>query len=100
MMAGPNGKAVDFIEDGKDGKGLTALHCAALGGRVETVLWLLERGADATRRDASGRTALHMMAGNTDAEGATGERFLPAITALLDKGADVEARDSSQVGWR
>ena len=39
----------------------TALHCAALHGRVDCVEWLLERGVDGKLRDSHGRTALEAL---------------------------------------
>ncbi len=53
-----------IIEGGGDvnwqmeGSGLTPLMAASSGGYVEVVKFLLNKGADANRKDASGRTAL------------------------------------------
>src|SRR4051794_12100420 len=41
-----------------EGSGLSPLMAASSGGHVEVVKFLLNTGADANRKDASGRTAL------------------------------------------
>jgi len=40
----------------------TPLHCAARGGAVRTVEWLLQNGADPSASGANGETALHVAA--------------------------------------
>lgn len=46
----------------RDGKGRTALHCAACRGHAEALAFLLARGADGDAEDAEGRTPLHVAA--------------------------------------
>ena len=43
-------------------KGLTALCSAALDGRLETVRYLLDNGADPNKKDELGEVALHCAA--------------------------------------
>ena len=52
--------------DLQDFDGLTALHHAVLGGSFECIQLMLKYGADATIRDANGRTPLDL-ACETDA---------------------------------
>jgi ankyrin repeat protein len=62
--------------------GTTALHWAARADRLDTVLLLLESGADARAADRYGVTPLYLAAENGS----------PAvIAALLDAGAEVDA---------
>jgi uncharacterized protein len=51
------GKVMAYVS-GKDQEGRTALFAAAEGGRDRVVKHLLERGADPSVRDATGKTAL------------------------------------------
>ena len=46
----------------RDSEGQTALNQATLGGQVETVAFLLEKGAQVNVRDDKGNTALHTAA--------------------------------------
>lgn len=48
--------------DAQDSDGLTPLHYACIGGRLEAVSYLLRGGADASIRSPSGQTALHFCA--------------------------------------
>ena len=60
-------------------------------GHAETALYLLERGADVTAADRLGRTALH----------AAVETNRPRLAAaLIDAGADVDARFTNPVAAR
>ena len=61
-----------------------ALSCAALGGNVEGVRLLLDKGADIEARDGSGATALMNAASANEVE---------TVRLLLERGAD---RNSSQ----
>jgi ankyrin repeat protein len=63
--------------------GVTALMCAAFGGDLESVRFLLERGADARARTETGLTNLiwAALSGNAD-----------IVELLLDQGADPNAR--------
>jgi hypothetical protein len=77
-----------------DGRGQTALHCAAARGHHElstpaaaaaaVVELLLQRGARVDARDRDGAVPLH---------GAARRGFLKAMRLLLDHGAEVNARD-------
>eukprot|EP00731_Ephydatia_muelleri_P014725 Em0008g445a len=66
----------------KDGQ--TALHISSKNGHTDTMVALLERGADIYARDKDGQTALHISSknGHTD-----------TVVALLERGADINARD-------
>ncbi len=68
--------------DAKAPNGMTALHVAAVLGREEFVIWLLERGADVADPAQNGITPLHRAAlgGHLD-----------TMRLLLDAGADVDA---------
>ena len=75
----------------RDKKGWTALHIAAFGGTSDNIAALLEAGSDVNARTtAKGFTPLHIAAG-------FGTRYPEMITALLNAGANVEARDKN--GW-
>jgi ankyrin repeat protein len=69
-----------------DSRGQTPLHCAAAGGCALTMELLLDRGAEAARRDERGRTALHT---------ACAHGHQPCLALLLDLGGDalIDARD-------
>ncbi|GAQ90528.1 hypothetical protein KFL_006520040 [Klebsormidium nitens] len=70
--------------NGKDDKGLTALHRAAMAGRSAVCNVLLGRGADVNAKDGEGKTALFRAAmGGKSA----------ACNVLLGRGADVNATD-------
>ena len=103
--------------------GLTPLAAAALGGRLENVIWLVEHGARVDQVAAQGATPLHYAVSQGDARvvkcllqhGANSNRCMddyPGLTplclagkmglqevveALLDAGADIdrESRDGS-----
>jgi len=70
-----------------DSRGCAAIHHAALGTSAETILLLLERGADIHARTASRATALHLAAFNGRV----------AICKLLVlHGSDVNAKDADE----
>ncbi|KAI9777667.1 MAG: hypothetical protein M1816_004610 [Peltula sp. TS41687] len=99
--------------DGDEGQ--TALHIASANGHLEMVRWLLAHGADVSiyDRDPFGSAAaLHFAACGAHVEvirafldagaeqrergplgGAVEDRHIQAIMLLLDRGADVLARD-------
>jgi ankyrin repeat protein len=63
--------------------GVTALMCAAFGGDLEAVRFLLEHGAEVRARTAAGLTPLLEAALSGNAE---------IVQVLLDQGADANAR--------
>jgi ankyrin repeat protein/catechol 2,3-dioxygenase-like lactoylglutathione lyase family enzyme len=76
-------------------RGGTALHGAAMHGRVHVVRLLLEHGADPNARDTEDNaSALH---------GAAGHGHLETARALLDAGADVhgagDVHEGGVIGW-
>jgi N-acyl-D-amino-acid deacylase len=82
-----------LLEHGADAKattnaGLTALHRAAYQADPETIRLLLEAGAPVNVADDRGFTPL-MMAVNSRT------RNLQVVQMLLDRGADVRAKDAS-----
>lgn len=89
------GYGADLIAAGADlditcPNGETALMHAAAQGHAEFVRCLIAAGADVTRRDAEGRTALHWALGN---EVKLGRECVEAARALLEAGAPVDALD-------
>lgn len=68
----------------KDGRGFGAIHWAARGGHVETILALIEGGADASLRD-------HGPNGWTPLMHAVHKKQGAAVRTLLDAGADPDA---------
>jgi ankyrin repeat protein len=83
-----------------DANGITPLVMALANNHPEAALLLVERGADVRATDWYGRTALWaaVEARNMDVDNATFVNsvdrapFMPVIRALLEKGADVNAR--------
>lgn len=75
-----------------DGRGETALHSAAYSGRSRVARLLLDHGARADVRGKDGRTALHMASSSDNPEDRLG-----TFAALLDGGADPNARDADGV---
>eukprot|EP00731_Ephydatia_muelleri_P014730 Em0008g450a len=67
--------------------GQTALHISSENGYTDTMVALLERGADIDARDKDGLAALHSTSenGHTD-----------TVVALLERGAYIEARDEDR----
>jgi uncharacterized protein len=83
-----------------DPNGLTPLLMAITNGQLPVAQWLLEHGADPKSTDWYGRTPLwaavemrnlDLRSGATD-NGVDREAALRLIAALIDKGADVNAR--------
>lgn len=70
----------DFL----DRYGYTPLHLAAQSGHVNVVRALLRHGSSVEASDGDGYTALHDAAGVDDGR--------DAIRALLEAGADIEAK--------
>lgn len=80
-------------------RGQTALMRAANRSNVETVRALLDRDADPNRTSEYGWTALHWAA---VASAGSEDDALPVVRALLDKGAELDARSASSnysTGW-
>jgi len=50
--------------DAADTKGFPALRCAAYGGRIDTMRFLLEHGADVNTSNTKGRQAISYAASN------------------------------------
>lgn len=71
----------------------TALHWAAYNGRVEVVSLLLENGADATMRDANGKTALSL-SGMSWSKDRSLQRE-PMIIALIEHDSATAAEDTN-----
>jgi ankyrin repeat protein len=69
-------------------RNVTGLHVAASFGLENIITMLLEKGADATAQDRSGRTALHWAAGS-------GHEAV--VRLLLEKEADAAAQNNN--GW-
>ncbi|MFO1315099.1 MAG: ankyrin repeat domain-containing protein [Burkholderiales bacterium] len=74
--------------DVRDDAGATALMRAAHGGDLALVRLLLAAGANVNAVAAGGWTALHKAVHNADED----RGFPDVVQALLDAGADVEAR--------
>jgi ankyrin repeat protein len=72
--------------DMRNTKKLTALHCAALGGRIECARLLLEAGADVNARNERKKTPVLMAAAAGDVR---------VVRQLAAHGADLAAFDSS-----
>jgi ankyrin repeat protein len=75
------GAAVD--EPAANAMKVTPLHSAVASGQLEIARWLLERGADANRRQQGGFTPLHAAAQNGD---------VALAQLLLVHGADPDLR--------
>jgi ankyrin repeat protein len=90
---GKIGTVRDAIESGSDvnatdpEKSLTALHMAAYNGHSEIVKLLIDHGATIDCRDNEGKTPL--IHACTDA-------FPETVEILLDAGADVNAKESTE----
>ena len=90
----------------KDKDGVTALMIAGMRANTETVQALLDAGADVNAKANNGATALMMAgtpAGSPRLLGWRSERFqsgednTETVQALLDAGADVNAKDQDGV---
>ena len=62
--------------------GSRLLHWASMGGHVDLIRGLIDRGAEVSAKDSDGRDALMW---------ASLEGHIPAATLLLDRGADMNA---------
>ncbi|XP_063164320.1 ankyrin repeat domain-containing protein 54 isoform X1 [Candoia aspera] len=78
---------------GKEIHALKRLREAANSNNLETVLQLLEDGADPCAADDKGRTALHFASCNGNDRIAACTNHVPVITMLLRGGARVDALD-------
>ena len=72
------------LVEARDGDGDTPLHYAALGGNVELINYLIDKGAKIELPNAEHKTALHFAAVNDRKE---------AVSALLKRGAALETKD-------
>lgn len=73
----------------KDEEGLTALHYATMvADNADTILALIENGADLETRSDSGITPFHLVVGNAGTD---------LIMTLLQKGAKIDTPDDN--GW-
>ncbi|MBK7117118.1 MAG: ankyrin repeat domain-containing protein [Proteobacteria bacterium] len=81
---------------GRDQEGRTALFAAAEQGQDRLVKHLLERGADASIRDAAGKTALDIArAAPAAAGGAAGGREGAAAAAAASRAATITALEAA-----
>jgi ankyrin repeat protein len=76
-------KAPGLVE-ARDSDGGTPLHYAVLGGNVELITYLIDKGAKLDLQDAEMKTSLHLAAINDRKE---------AVAVLLKRGAVLETRD-------
>ncbi|KAJ6120562.1 hypothetical protein N7523_004842 [Penicillium sp. IBT 18751x] len=83
------GRGADI--EAEDHKGMTALHVGVSRAQKDMVDLLLELGADFTRTDHRGNTPLHHAADTRRIWKLSKEAI---ATALLQKGADIEARNN------
>jgi ankyrin repeat protein len=74
--------------------GLTPLHIACKRGAHSLVDYLLDLGADAHLRDASGRTALHWLCSQMQASLQNRTYIMERLTSLMTL-EDIEAQDAS-----
>lgn len=75
-------KYPNTVDDGE----FTALMMAASYGRLDTVNFLLEKGADTNKKDMQGRTALMLAAGHGHKE---------IVKTLIECGADTRVKDNN-----
>ncbi|WP_054849042.1 ankyrin repeat domain-containing protein [Vulcanisaeta sp. JCM 14467] len=84
-------KVIDLIKAGanvnvKDPTyGMTPLHYAVLGNRLDIVKYLIENGADINARDNTGKTPLHFAAKNG---------YLDIVKYLIENKADINVKDN------
>ena len=71
-----------IVHRGHPGGGSRLLHWASMGGHVDLMRGLIDRGAEVSAKDSDGRDALMW---------ASWEDHIPAATLLLDRGADMNA---------
>ena len=69
----------------KDKNGLTPMHWATLGGRIEVMKWLKEQGVDINAKDGNGATFMHAAAFAGRVE---------AMKWLKEQGADINAENN------
>ena len=72
-----------------DRDGATPLHVAAQQTNAELVAWLLERRANARKRDLRGLTALDRAALSADSRNQNAQRFPAVAKILLEYGAEI-----------
>eukprot|EP01035_Chromulina_nebulosa_P069312 gene69312-biopygen15067 len=113
--AGKDDEVIILLEQGvniqcTDQYGSTSLHQAANRGHCTTVTLLLDNGADIQAKGNEGLTALDITTsapictllrvhktGSTALHWAAGYGHAVTVTLLLDRGADIEAKDEN--GW-
>jgi ankyrin repeat protein len=81
---------VPLMLDGRPGKG--PLHVAAKDAKLDDTLYFLQRGVDPRQIDQDGLTPLHVVLQSSGGMGDVRKNRLLIAKALLDAGADVNAR--------
>src|SRR5262249_13157212 len=82
-------KDVDFSRDKGDGQ--TPLHCAAIGGQLETIKFLLQRNAPLEVKNMYGGTVLGQTLWSA-AHGGDPKLYAEIIKVLIEAGARVPER--------
>ena len=83
-------KVKQFVEEGYDVNkehswGTASMYVAGLG-RFDVMTYLINYGADFTKKDGRGRTALHY---------ASESGYLKVVELLLDEGAEIDVKDKN-----